>query len=120
MTTIFVLLIAFQIKHFLADYPLQGKYMLGKFRDHNWEVPLAAHAGLHATFTFVIAMFFGFEIALGVALLDFGIHFIVDRLKVVFSRGVTTQEPKFWWLLGLDQLAHHLTHYTIIAILVFL
>ena len=29
---IFILLILFQIKHFLCDFPLQGKYMLGKFK----------------------------------------------------------------------------------------
>ena len=30
---IFVLLFAFQMKHFLADYPLQNVYMLGKFKE---------------------------------------------------------------------------------------
>ena len=118
MLMLFVLLIAFQLKHFLADYPLQGRYMLGKFKETGWILPLACHSGIHALFTFSIAVFFGFEIALGVALLDFVIHFVVDRLKVSFSKGVTTQEPKFWWYLGLDQMAHHLTHYAIILILI--
>lgn len=120
MTTLFVLLIAFQIKHFLCDYPLQGQYMLGKFKEKDWELPLAAHALVHAVFTFFIAAFFGLQIAIAVALLDFGIHFIVDRIKVNTSRGLTTQNPKFWWFLGLDQFAHHITHYAIIAILIFL
>lgn len=32
MKTLFILLILFQIKHFVADYLLQGEYMLGKFK----------------------------------------------------------------------------------------
>ena len=29
---IYLLLVIYQIKHFLCDYPLQGKFMLGKFK----------------------------------------------------------------------------------------
>lgn len=78
---IFILLIAFQVKHFIADYPLQGKYMLGKFKEQGWIVPLSAHSGIHALFTFIIGLCFGFKIAVLVALLDFTIHFVVDRIK---------------------------------------
>lgn len=118
MNTIFVLLIAFQIKHFVADYPLQGRYMLGKFKETGWILPLASHAAVHALFTFLIAAWFGVGTAILLALIDFSIHFIVDRAKVSFSKGVTPQQPKFWHLLGLDQMAHHLTHYAIILVLI--
>ena len=30
---IFILLVIFQFKHFIADYLLQNNYMLGKFKD---------------------------------------------------------------------------------------
>lgn len=33
MTEVFAPPLLFQAKHFLADYPLQGRYMLGKFAD---------------------------------------------------------------------------------------
>lgn len=115
---IFALLLAFQLKHYLCDYPLQGKYMLGKFKEKDWEIPLTAHAFVHFLGTFLIAIFFGFEIALGVALLDFAIHFIIDRLKVKYSKGLETNNSKFWHYLGLDQMGHHLTHYVIIFILI--
>jgi hypothetical protein len=83
MITVFILLIAFQIKHFLCDYPLQESYMLGKFKP-GWDFikPLAAHCSVHALFTFGIASFFVQpHIAIGLALLDFVLHFISDRLK---------------------------------------
>jgi len=82
----FGLLIAFSIKHFIADFPLQNEYMLGKFKRVGWVKPLIAHAGLQALFTFLISLVYGFtslpmKLIFGVALLDFVIHFIVDRLK---------------------------------------
>jgi len=105
MKTVFLLLIIYQVKHFLADYPLQGKYMLGKFKGGTaWIMPLLAHVGVHAAFTFVIA--FGFTLyhytqtyqgilhnaplvamgeicwfSLGLSMLDAAIHFVMDRIK---------------------------------------
>ena len=82
MNTIFLLLLLFQIKHFLADYPLQGKFMLGKFKDKGWLKPLAAHSLVHAAFAFLIAIcFVNFPISLAVAALDFVLHFSMDRIK---------------------------------------
>ena len=81
--TIFLLLIVFQLKHFIADYPLQGNYMLGKFKP-GWEFvkPLTAHCLVHAVISFAIAIWFTpAAIALGVAGLDFVIHFTMDRIK---------------------------------------
>ncbi len=120
MIIFFMLVLMFQLKHFLCDYPLQNTYMLGKFKEKGWELPLTAHAGVHAIGTFLIALYFGFLPALGVCAIDFAVHFIVDKIKVEAARGTASTEPKFWWYLGLDQMAHHLTHYAIIAILILL
>lgn len=114
---IFILLIMFQVKHFLCDYPLQGKYMLGKFKETGWQLPLLSHAGIHAIFTGLITSFVSIKLIIPMMILDLFVHFIVDRVKVVYSQNVTTSEPKFWWYLGLDQMIHHLTHYLIIFIL---
>ncbi len=88
---IFVLLVVMQLKHFLADYPLQGEYMLQKFdrRSRVWVPALAAHAGVHALFTLLIVSFVvgttpsGWVKPLPVllALLDFAVHFVMDRVK---------------------------------------
>lgn len=51
-----LLVVAFKIKHFVADYPLQTPYMLGKFKARGWVRPLAAHAGVHAGLTAAIAL----------------------------------------------------------------
>jgi len=121
ISTIFILLFLYQIKHFLCDYIFQGKYMLGKFNKVGWELPLTAHAGTHFLGTLLIGLFFStVPVALFCAVLDFAIHFVVDKCKVEASRTTNTSEAKFWWYLGIDQMAHHLTHYVIIAILVLL
>lgn len=177
---IWILLIVYQIKHFVADYPLQvnqtilGKYMLGKFGSGNtWIVPLAAHAGVHAVMTFLIALCFqSWIIALLIGLLDAGVHFAVDRIKAspellgrfksltkteYYEYIAKTKELEsvmqintahndssvdraieahaalndlkiqwaekersnkfFWWSLGGDQMAHHLTHYLLIFLI---
>lgn len=137
---IWVLLIAFQIKHFLADYPMQMPYMLGKFKDKGWVKPLAHHCTVHAIMTFMIATlavpnesYLWF--CLGLALLDFSIHFIMDRIKASPHmlgqfKALTakdfpqaTQQMKkantyFWWSLGLDQMVHHLTHYLVVYLII--
>lgn len=118
ISTIFILLFLFQIKHFLCDYIFQGSYMLGKFNKVNWEVPLAMHCLVHFIGTFIIASFFSFNYAIVLSCLDFIIHFIVDKGKVELSRSTNHSEAKFWHLLGLDQMIHHLTNYLIIAVLI--
>lgn len=136
--TIFVLLATFQLKHFLADYPLQNTYMLGKFKD-GWDflLPLLAHVGVHAIFTLCIAYAFTRSVgfAFGVALLDLCVHFAMDRTKAgkkylgrfkslsgkEFSSATPVEKRGnkfFWWALGFDQSVHHLTHYVIIYLIV--
>ena len=97
MMNIFVLLVMYQIKHFIADYPLQGKYMLGKFKP-GWDFlgPLSAHCGVHAWMTGMISAwylgwnpyyeyrhdaFYGPWLILGLMVFDFVSHFCMDRIK---------------------------------------
>lgn len=134
---IFLLLFLYQIKHFLADYPLQTKYMLGKFKSgYEWILPLLAHVSVHGSMTFLIALFIKPEIAIYLALFDVAAHFAMDRIKASpdllgkfqpftkkeYEAGVSKEQIKsnvfFWWSLGLDQMVHHLTHYIIIWVLV--
>jgi hypothetical protein len=126
------LLIAFQAKHFLADYPLQGRYMLGKFReDWGFVPPLLAHVWVHAFGTFSICFWLVGWKALLLALFDASVHFLMDRAKASkrylgrwkpltadTAPGASTEQwrsnDRFWWSLGFDQMVHHLTHYAII------
>ena len=133
---IWKLLIIIQFKHYIADYLLQGKYMLGKFRDKGWIAPLAAHCLVHWFFTYFIAQAYcGTTNAIGLATLDFTIHFIMDRIKASPKllgryKGLSaneypsaTDEQKrsntlFWWALGLDQLVHHCTDLLIVYLII--
>lgn len=85
LAAIFTLLLLYQAKHFLADYPLQRPWMLGKFLP-GWQFvpPLAAHCAVHGLMTFAIACWYtggNGWFALAVAALDFGVHFLMDRIK---------------------------------------
>jgi len=110
MLELFSLLVLFQIKHFICDYPLQGKYMLGKFKDgYAFILPLTAHAAVQASGTLLIVSCFNIKLW-WLAIVDFILHFIVDRLKAdkrLLGRWSYNQSY-FWWALGFDQLTHHL------------
>lgn len=132
LTTVAILFVAYQIKHFLSDYPLQRRWMLGKFRDDwGFVLPLLAHVGVHAMGTFLITCWFGVAQAFCLALFDATIHFAMDRIKAskkmlgrfktLTAETAPTATPAqwrsnsyFWWSMGFDQMIHHFTHYVII------
>ncbi len=147
LATIFTLLIVYELKHFVADFLLQGRYMLGKFKP-GWDfvIPLSAHCGVHAAFTLLIVLRTRPEYW-WLAVVDFAVHFLMDRIKAgpkylgrykalsanemipIIQKaqvGVLDEEDKkrvrnnglFWWSLGLDQMVHNLTHIFIIWMLV--
>lgn len=119
---IFQLLIIFQFKHYLADYVLQNRYMLGKFKIRDWELPLLAHVSVHGAMTFAICMFYvDSSMSMTLAMFDMAVHFTVDRIKAspfMFGRYKPTQWI-YWLVLGADQAMHHITHYIIIFVLFF-
>ncbi len=104
--------VAFLIKHFLADFLLQTDWMAaGKDRPKGWLLPLAAHAGVHGAMT--AALFLAVAPPLTwLGLADMLIHGAIDRLKSISTRrkALTPRQTAFWWLFGLDQSLHHLTH----------
>lgn len=120
---IFTLLVIYQLKHFVCDYPLQTPYMLGKMNQTNWFFPLLSHASVHAIFTLAIVLVFtqALMLAIAIALYDLITHFVIDRIKANPNLGgrFKIDQPQFWWTLGADQMAHHLVHYSIIALLLF-
>jgi hypothetical protein len=124
LTLVFLLFVIFQLKHFLADYPLQNGFMLGKSRpDWSFFVPLLSHVSVHVTFTLVIALLAGVSVpvALGVAAFDGVVHFFMDRIKAgpkYLGRFKDITKSPFWWSLGFDQMIHHLTHIAIVWVLV--
>ena len=120
MFELFALLAVFQAKHFVADFPLQGTWMLGKFRP-GWDFvgPLAVHAGVHGAMTLAVALFVAPQLW-WLGLLDMLVHFTMDRIKAgpKYLGRWKPDNKYFWWSLGLDQMVHHMTHYVCIYFLV--
>src|ERR1041385_380659 len=87
LTILFALLIVFQLKHLLADYPLQGwpwaHWMLGKFADDPrvWVPALLGHAAVHGVSTAAICFLFGRRELCWLGGVDMGVHFVMDRIK---------------------------------------
>ena len=132
-----ILLLLFQIKHFIADFPLQNKYMLGKFKDEGWILPLLSHGLIHAVITFLICVCFSTVLTASIlSIFDLIVHSAMDRVKAspkmlgrygaiskrdVQRGNLSEQDWKdntyFWWALGVDQMVHHVTHYVVIVVL---
>lgn len=102
----------FIVKHVIADFLLQADWMaLGKERATGWFPALSVHAAVHAVFTGAIA----FALAPGLvwlAAVDLVVHGAIDRSKSVVGRrlGVEPSTRVFWWLIGIDQGLHQITH----------
>ena len=122
-----ILALIFQIKHLLADYYQQTPYMyLNKGQPIGWEIPLALHAGIQASYTFVIsAGYLLYQnlawsdilvLSFGFWVFDFVTHFVTDRWKATRKGGPDT--PKFWIYLGWDQMIHHIVGLLIVYALV--
>ncbi|MCJ8055096.1 DUF3307 domain-containing protein [Shinella curvata] len=111
--------VAFLVKHYLADFLLQTDWMAtGKDRSEGWLLPLAAHAGMHGAMTAVLFLVVAPPLV-WLGLVDMLIHGAIDRLKSVSTRrkALTPRQTAFWWLFGLDQTLHHLTHIGLAIIL---
>jgi len=113
---IFILLIAFQFKHLIADYYLQFPYMYeNKGKAVGWAKPLFDHAATHSFLTMAIVATVTLDPLVSVLamLFDFTTHFAIDRWKA--TRGHHPGESKFWTDLGIDQMLHHIVGIIIIG-----
>jgi len=118
---LFTLLVIFQVKQFVADFPLQFPYMLKKL-SKGWEfvLPLSMHCGVHALLTFLICLF-TVPALWWLAVVDFLVHFVMDRIKSgprYLGRFNDVHRSPYWIAFGFDQMVHHLTHLFIIWVLI--
>jgi hypothetical protein len=105
-------LVIFLFKHLIADFLLQTPWMAnGKEQPHGWFAPLLAHVAVHTVATALIFAILA-PAYVWMAAVDFVVHFTIDRGKGLLNRLFDTDPTKtaFWWLLGIDQTLHHLTH----------
>lgn len=81
LNLLFLVLVWLKVKHFLADYPLQTPYQLGKFKP-GWDFvpPLLLHCSIHGAFTLLLCLWFS-PALWWLALADMASHFLMDRVK---------------------------------------
>ena len=117
LETAFILLIVYQVKHYLCDFPLQTRYMLKKvLPTWGFLLPLLAHVAVHGAATLVIVLCFRPELW-WLSLVDVAAHFAMDRIKAsdrYLGRFRDRDKASYWNALGFDQSVHHLTHIFII------
>ena len=121
---ILALLTLFQLKHFIADYPLQNYQMVTE-KGHYGKRGGIYHSLIHSAMTFVALALFNYfvfpieyTVAIAIAALEFVIHYHIDWVKMQMSRKFTTQDKGFWNWIGFDQLLHHLTYIGFVWILI--
>jgi hypothetical protein len=114
----FEALLGLFIKHFICDFPLQMFPWMYLNKGRYLHPGGIVHAGVHGIGTLIVLSFF-FEIKLSIfyALIDMLVHYHIDWAKMNLSRHYDLKPNNsewFWVLLGLDQLLHHLTYFSII------
>ena len=117
LQTILWILFWFQIKHFVADFPLQSWAYQYVGKGKYGHLGGILHSGIQATGTLLIALAYGMP--WWIALIDFVVHYHIDWAKVNinnrFKWGPTTHS-EFWVLLGFDQLLHQATYLALILV----
>lgn len=117
---IILLLILFQVKHFIADFWLQFSYMIEE-KGTYWAEGGRHHALMHAAGTFLVLSFVQpqyIDLAMYLAFLDGIIHYHIDWAKMNISKELTPADNSFWTWLGLDQALHQLTYLLLVAIII--
>ena len=115
-----ILLIAFQIKHFAADYLLQPDWMIRGKGDaaHAGGYVHAAIHGLGSTAIMLLYGLSGFPLLL-LALGECVVHYLIDFGKARWSeaRQPDLKSRLFWAAHGADQLLHQLTYAAMIFLM---
>lgn len=114
ITDIQAILICFfllQIKHFLADFVWQTDRMVLEKGIYGARYGLY-HSGIQSLGTFLAFAWIHPLLGLITAIIDFVAHYHIDWAKININRryNYTPKDHKFWFWLGLDQLAHQLTY----------
>lgn len=105
------------IKHFICDFPLQTSPWMYLNKGTYLHLGGIAHSAVHGIGTWLVLLYFIGSDAWLYALIDFIIHYHIDWAKVNATNKLNYKPDNgngFWFLLGLDQLAHHLTYFAII------
>lgn len=120
--SLLILMALLLFKHWLADFPWQSQWMVRNKADWTNRPALLTHCFVHALCSFAVLLpwFACYSPAWwskpmsmwGLCAIEGAVHFAVDALKCHPKLGARwpLPHPRFWTMLGLDQLAHHLTY----------
>lgn len=115
----FILLVGFEVKHYVADYFLQPAWMLGGKGDFRRPGGYA-HAAVHVALSGIVLLIARTPAATLALLIaaEYVFHYGLDYSKIHYSRGihVDTNPRRFWALHGVDQLTHQLTYAAMIFV----
>lgn len=114
-----VILIVFfllQIKHFLADFVWQTNNMVQEKGIYGAKQGIY-HSLIQSAGTFVVFAWIHPLLGVITAFIDFLAHYHIDWAKININKkyNYTPQDTKFWFWLGLDQLAHQLTYIVLVG-----
>jgi hypothetical protein len=117
--SVLIILLAFHLKHLLADFFFQNSYMLGKGKGGwDWVMPISAHCGVHVALSAIIIAWYA-PSALWLIPLEFLAHLVIDRQKVLLGKlpsGTWSPETrgknlsKYYMAFGIDQFAHQICY----------
>ncbi len=105
------------IKHFICDFPLQAFPWIYNNKGRYLHPGGIVHAGLHGIGTSLVLFPFVGSATFIYGLVDMVVHYHIDWAKMNLSEHYDlkpSNSERFWILLGLDQLLHHLTYFAII------
>lgn len=118
-----ILFCVFQVKHYLADFVFQTRYMLQKdAHDLSYLKPLLLHSFTHAILTTTIVAFADYRLW-WIGAIDLVLHALVDRLKAapkLLGRFNDPLKASYWRVFGFDQMIHQLTHIGLAWFILFL
>ena len=116
----FELLFWLMTKHIIADYYMQYPWMF-KHKGKYGHPGGIAHSVWHGILTNIVLLYFTDPItATMLGILDALIHYHVDytKSKAWAKYQVTPSDQKYWIIHGTDQLAHGMTYFLIVHLLV--
>ena len=112
-------LAAFQVKHLLADFVWQSRWMVAGKWIYGHPAGLA-HSGLHTVLSALVLapLGLGLAVLLGLLAAEFAVHYHTDWGKEQMLRrgGLTPADRGFWLWTGLDQAVHHATYLAMVAL----
>lgn len=122
LSSILILYLCFRAKQLICDYFLQTAWIAtvkGVPDNPEGGKALALHAGIHGVFTLMLVLVFA-PALWWLGPLDFIIHGLIDKLRSMITARTKWgyNDTFFWWLMGIDQEAHNLTHLAYIIMIV--